>query len=64
MGHLRHQALAADRPPVLAGHVRLGPGFIDEDQSIGIDITLMALPPFALAPDVGPILLRGVQSFF
>jgi hypothetical protein len=59
-----HQAFAARSPAVLAGHVGLGPGFIDEDQAVGIDLALMALPALALAGDVRPILLGGVQSFF
>ena len=64
MRHLRHQALATGRASVLAGHVRLGPGFVDEDQPVGVDVTLMALPAIALAPDVSAILLGGVQRFF
>jgi hypothetical protein len=47
-----------------AGHVRLGPGLVDEDQACGIDAALMAAPALALGGDVGPMLLGGVQTFF
>jgi len=46
-----------------AGHVRLGPSLVDEQQADRIDAALMATPPFALGRDVGPMLLGGVQAF-
>ena len=64
MRHPRDKTLAAGRPAMLAGHIGFGPGFIDEDQSVRVDVTLMTLPALALTSNVGPVLLRGVQCFF
>jgi len=47
-----------------AGHVGLGPGLVDEDQTGRIELALMALPALPLARDVGPVLLGRVQAFF
>jgi len=58
------QALTARRPTVSAGHVGLGPGLIEEDQTLGINAFLVASPAGALASDVGPLLLGGAQGFF
>jgi hypothetical protein len=49
---------------VSAGHVGLGPGLIEEDQTLGINASLVASPAGALASDVGPLLLGGAQGFF
>ena len=59
-----HQALAARGAAVQAGHVGLGPGFIDKHQAVRVDLALMAPPAFALAADVGPLLFGGAQAFF
>jgi hypothetical protein len=64
MRHTGHQALTPWGAAMRAGHVGLRPGFIDEDQASGINAALVALPPLALAGDVGAILLGGVQGFF
>jgi hypothetical protein len=58
------QASAARSAPLLTGHVGLGPGLVDEDQPVWIDITLVALPSLALALDIRTFLLGGAQSFF
>jgi hypothetical protein len=58
------QALATRGTAVGAGHVGLGPGFVDEDQAGGFDARLMAAPACAAARDFGPMLLGGVQAFF
>ena len=50
--------------PVRAGHIRLHPGLIDENQACRINLVLMLLPQLAPASDVRPILLAGVQCFF
>jgi len=64
MGHMGDQALAAWGAAVGAGHVGLGPGFIDEDQAGGIDARLMAAPACAAPRNVGSMLLGCVQAFF
>lgn len=58
------QALPARGAAVRSGHVGLGPGLVDEDQTFGIDASLIAPPPGALTRDVGSFLLGGAQSFF
>ncbi len=46
------------------GHVRLGPGFVDEDQFAGIKPALKLFPLFPPPRDLRPILLAGAQAFF
>lgn len=58
------QALAFCAPAIEWGHVGLDPGFIDEDQSIGIKARLKAVPASPAAGDVGTGLLKGEQRFF
>src|ERR1700690_3172155 len=62
--HLRDQSLASGTASVQSGHVRLRPGFIDEDQPSGGDLVLVLLPLPPPARDVGAILFAGVQAFF
>lgn len=64
MWNLRDQPLAAGRTPMRTGHVGFGPGFVDEDQTLGIELSLMPPPSQPPAGNVGPILLAGVQAFF
>lgn len=64
MGNLGQQPLSASAAAVGAGHVGLGPGFVDEDQASRIKTLLVALPAFPLPGHVRPILLGGVQAFF
>ena len=64
MRNLRDQPLAARSPPMRSGHVGLGPGLVDEDQTLGIELSLMPPPSQPPARNVGPILLAGVQAFF
>jgi hypothetical protein len=49
---------------VLAGHIGLGPGLVDEDQAVRIKTPLILLPLGAPAGDVGAVLLGGEQAFF
>jgi hypothetical protein len=58
------QALPSRSPAVGTDHVGLGPGFIDEDQAGGINLSLMPFPACPSARDVGPVLLAGQQRFF
>ena len=61
---LRDQALSNRASASDRGHVRLGPGLIDENQSSGIDLMLMGLPLLAPARDVRAVLFAGVEAFF
>jgi hypothetical protein len=58
------QALTTRGASMLAGHVGLRPGLVDEDQPLGIDVALVALPPHTLAGNVRPVLLGRAQAFF
>ena len=64
MRHSGDETLSTQGPAISAGHVGLGPGLVDKDQARWVNAVLMALPSFALAGDVGPILLGGAQGFF
>jgi len=54
------QAGATRRAPVAAGHIGLGPGFVDEHQALGVKPALVLLPSDPPAGDVGAVLLTGV----
>lgn len=58
------QTLAFFAPAIERCHVGFDPGFIDEDQSVGIEAPLKAVPALPAASDVGAGLLKGEQSFF
>ena len=62
--HRGDQTLSARGSTVGAGHICLCPGLVDEDQARRVNAVLVALPPLALAGDVGAVLLGGAQSFF
>jgi hypothetical protein len=47
-----------------AGHVCLGPGFINKYQTLSVDLALQPSPLVAAPGDVVAILLTGVQAFF
>ncbi len=64
MGGEAAQALAFFAPAIEGRHVGLDPGFIDEDQSFGVETRLKAMPALPAASDVGAGLLKGEQSFF
>lgn len=51
-------------PTMSAGHVGLGPGLVDEDETGRIDFRLVPLPPGAAAHDVRTILLGCEHGFF
>ena len=44
MGRSADKALHAGRATVLGGHVGLGPGLVDEDQTAEINLSLILLP--------------------
>ena len=47
-----------------AGHVRCGPGLIDEDEAFGFEVDLTVEPVPALSQDVGTVLLDRVPGLF
>jgi len=54
----------ASPPTMSAGHVGLGPGLVDKDETGRIDFRLVPLPPGAAARDVRAILLGCEHGFF
>ena len=62
--NLGNQALANATPAAYWRPIRLGPGFIDEDQAGRINLALMFFPLLPPARDVRAVLLAGVQTFF
>jgi hypothetical protein len=55
---------AAWRPAPQGGHVGLGPGLVDEDQALRIDLALVLLPLRAPAGDVRTVAFAGDDAFF
>ena len=64
VGAGRPQPLPPGAAPVAAGHVRLGPGLIQEHEAARIKLALRALPPPPALRDIRPILLGGHEAFF
>ena len=60
--HAGPQALAAERSSVAAGHVRGGPGLVDEDEARGVEIELVVEPLLTSPQDVRPLLLGRVRG--
>ena len=58
------QSAPARRPAVKAGHVRLGPGLVDEDEPRRIDELLILAPPDPVALYVRTVLLAGDERLF
>jgi len=58
------EPLPAPAPSMGARHVCLGPGLINEHQTPGIDLSLIALPTPASPRHVGTLLLAGQHAFF
>jgi hypothetical protein len=56
-----HHALVDRRSTAQAGHVRLGPRFIDKFQVSRLGASLTQLPDEAPVCDVGPVLLVGMD---
>jgi len=61
--HLGNQPGAAPAPPVMAGHVGLGSGLVDEDEAVRVKPALVFLPLRAPPSDVGAVLFAGEQAF-
>ena len=64
MRHGRPQTLAFGRPTVAAGHVGLGPGFVDEDKPLRVKVELVIEPDLPLAAYVRAVLLAGMGRLF
>ncbi len=64
MRNERPQALAAAASTMAAGHVGGGPGFIDEDKPVGIEVELSREPGAALLQDIGAVLLGRMGGLF
>src|SRR5215203_1001258 len=64
MRHASPQALPARGPSVAPGHVRGGPGLVDEHQPRRVEIQLALEPRLAPLADVGPVLLGGMRRLF
>lgn len=47
-----------------AGHVGRGPGLVDEDEALGVEVELAVEPGLALAQDVRAVLLARVPDLF
>lgn len=62
--HLGMEPLSPRCPSAQWGHVRFGPGFIDEDEPGRIKPTLIPLPLLASACDFWPQLFGGKNAFF
>lgn len=62
--HTHVQAFPFRAAPPLARHIGRGPGFVDEDEPIRIEIQLTVEPVLAPLQDVGPVLLAGVRRLF
>lgn len=63
-GNAGAQSLAASTSSMPAGHVGRGPGFVDEDQRVGIEVELSLEPFLATLQDVGAVLLARVAGLF
>jgi transposase len=58
------QPLAFPTTAIAADHVRGGPGLINEDEALRIEIELAVEPLLALLQDVRTVLLDRVTSLF
>jgi hypothetical protein len=64
VGDADAQPFAAAATAVGSGHAGRGPGLIDEDETLGIEIELLLEPGLAAPQDVRPILFAGVRRLF
>lgn len=56
--------LTAPAATVPTSHVRGGPGLVDEDEALRIEVELALEPGLALPQDIRAVLLRGVRRLF
>ena len=64
VGHFGDQALTSGAATVHAGHVRLRPGLVNEDQTGRTNLALPLLPLPPPPRDISAVLLAGAQAFF
>ncbi len=64
VGHLGQIRLTTRAPAAGSGHVGLHPGFINEDQAVGVNLVLVRLPARPEPGQLRPILFLGHQRFF
>jgi hypothetical protein len=62
--HAGTPALAAPAAAMASRQVGRGPGLVDEDEAIRIELELVLEPGFAPLQDVGTILLGGMGGLF
>ena len=59
-----NDTLASTSPPITTGHLRVGPGFVDENKPSRVDSQHFHPPPGTLGLYVGAILFGRVDYFF
>ncbi len=64
VGDRPQQANAAPTAAALAHHVGGGPGLVDEDQAIGVQLGLECHPMRPRGSDIGTLLLARVERLF
>ena len=64
VGEAHAQPRAARTAPMAAGHVGGGPGLIDEDQPLGVEVWLGVEPGAPLLQNVRAVLLDRVAGLF
>ena len=62
--HARPQALSPGRPAVASGHVGRGPGLVDKDEALGIEIELPFEPLLPSLQDIRTVLFGCVGRLF
>lgn len=62
--HAHTQAFPPRCPAKAAGHVGRGPGLVEEDQALGVELQLVLEPALALLQDVRAGLLAGMRRLF
>jgi hypothetical protein len=64
MWHAGPAAFAARTASVPSGHFGVRAGFIDEDETLGLQVGLVLEPCFTAPYDIGTVLLVGVRRLF
>jgi len=62
--HASAQSLSSRGPAVTSRHVGRRPGFVDEDQRLGVEVELAVEPLLTSLQDVGAVLLGRVRRLF
>jgi hypothetical protein len=62
--NLADQSFAHSAAATQTREVGLGAGFIEKNQSIGVDLSYLLFPPRPRFGNVGAILLGGVEGLF